>query len=124
MMKVYYAHSVGIYGSKQEARDINTLKFLGFEVVNPNTPEIQREIELYKLKHPDTLMTYFDNILDNCDALAFRAHADGQIGSGVAYELDYINKQYKPIIELPTIYSKRILSYEETSQWLKYSGNR
>ncbi len=34
-MKIYYAHPMSLYGTLQEKRDIETLKALGFEVVNP-----------------------------------------------------------------------------------------
>ena len=48
-MKVYYAHSMGLYNSPQEARDIETLENLKLEVLNPNSVEISiRFKEAYK----------------------------------------------------------------------------
>lgn len=45
MKKVYYAHSLHLYNTPQEKRDIELLEKLGFEVLNPNQPEIQEKIQ-------------------------------------------------------------------------------
>lgn len=46
-MKVYYAHFMGIYNTPQEIRDILTLHNLGLKVINPNSPDIQKEVDNY-----------------------------------------------------------------------------
>lgn len=121
---IYYAHSVGIYGSEQEKRDIELLKSLGFVVVNPNESWIEDNVRAAKAKDPDNIMKVFDGILDKCDGLAFRSHPDMKIGRGVWYEINYIRNQNKFIIELPNLISTRALSLEDTREYLKILGNR
>jgi nucleoside 2-deoxyribosyltransferase len=119
-MKVYYAHSVGIYGSKQEEIDIELLKSLGYKVVSPNTVKVQKGITSWKMKYGQAgCMEYFHNMLDQCDMIAFRA--DGKVGSGVWHEVQYMREQNKPVIELPTLSSTRALSIIE---YLRLLGNR
>lgn len=124
-MKIYYAHSIGIYDSLQEQRDIKLLTDLGFEVVNPNTDAIREGIAAYKLEHPDRdYMEYFRHILDSCDLLAFRALSDSKIGSGVWYEIQYMRLNAKAIIELPNLFEHRALSVFDTREHLRVVGNR
>lgn len=124
-MKLYYAHSVGIYDSPQEERDIIQLLTMGFEVYDPNNQEVKEDIEMYRKIHgEEKVMDYFNSLLDQCDGLAFRAHADGKIGSGVWYEIQYIKAQNKPIIELPSLITNRALSVEDTKEYLRLHGNR
>lgn len=123
-MKLYYAHSVGIYNSEQEKRDIIQLLAMGFEVYNPNNEEVQEDFAVWRIANENRLMVYFDQLLDECDGVAFRAHPDGKIGSGIWYEINYARKQGKPIIELPNLVSTRALSVEDTREYLKILGNR
>lgn len=124
-MKVYYAHSMHLYNTIQEKRDINTLEGLGFEVFNPNSGTIQEEVEKYKLEFGDaSTMEYFKVLIQNCEIFAFRAHPDGKIPSGVGYELKYAINSTKIIIELPSLISMRNLSLEDTREYLKLLGQR
>jgi hypothetical protein len=117
-MKIcYYAHSVALYGTKQEERDLETLWRLGFEVENPATPF---HSDNYAIKGMD----YFKNIIEACDVLAFRAHVDLYIGAGVAKEIGWAKDAGLPIIELPSVMSSRMIDIEQTKEYLKEVGQR
>jgi nucleoside 2-deoxyribosyltransferase len=125
MKKVYYAHSMHLYNTKQEERDIKTLEELGFEVFNPNSGTIQEEVEKYKLEFGDaSTMEYFKLLVQNCDIFVFRAHPNGKIPSGVGFELNYAMELGKLIIELPSLLSTRHLSLADTREYLKLLGQR
>jgi hypothetical protein len=102
------------------------LEDMGFEVVNPNTEDTQKGIEEFKKKNgDDRTMEYFDSIIDTCDGLAFRSHPDLKIPSGVAYEVGYARRSLiKFIIELPTLTEGRILSVNDTREYLRLNGQR
>lgn len=124
-MKVYYAHSMHLYNTKQEQRDIHLLEQLGFEVVNPSCKEISDGCATYKEKYGGAnVMKYFDSIIDGCDALAYRGHIDGRIPSGVGYEIKYAMDKNKPLFELPTLYNSKFMEVGETKQYLELLGNR
>lgn len=118
--KVYYAHVLSIYNTIQETRDIITLENLGFDVINPNTPETQKR---YKEIGWET----FEELIKQCEIFAFRSLPDGTISSGVYKELEFAKTLALPelsIIELPTIMSKRVLSLDDTREYLKLVGQR
>ena len=115
-MKVYYAHSISLYGTPQEERDIALLEALGFEVCNPNT-------EANDLGYQASGMSWFDAILDECDALAFRAHPDGSIPAGVMHEISYMQRD-KPVFELPSAIERRALTVDQTRAFLREVGKR
>lgn len=124
-MKVYYAHSMHLYGTKQELRDVDLLQKLGWEVLNPNMPETQQAVEDYRKKYGDErVMEYFFDLVEQCEIFAFRAHPDGKIPSGVGWELKTAIGLDKLIIELPSLFSTRILSIEDTREYLKLLGQR
>lgn len=114
-MKVYYAHPISLYGTKQEQRDIETLKALGLEIINPSDDEKQK---LYQEKGIEA----FRQFVDGADCIAFRAFHDGSIGAGVAQEIKWA--EGKPVIELPVGLTRRTLSVEATREILKESGHR
>jgi hypothetical protein len=115
-MRVYYAHPLTIYGTNQEARDIETLNKLGLDVVNPNDPAISKE---YEKSHDFNI---FLNLVKSCDLVAFRAFADGSISSGVAGEIAAGKSKGLAVIELPTAIQKRTLSRDQTLEYLQNSG--
>jgi nucleoside 2-deoxyribosyltransferase len=122
---VYYAHSVHLYNTDQEKRDICLLENLGFEVYNPNQPHIQKMCEDLKAQGLGAdIMKWFEELIDNCDVLAFRAHIDGKIPSGVGYEIKYAQSKGKEVFEIPTLLKSRFLDYEDTKEYLKLFGNR
>lgn len=124
IMKVYYAHSMHLYNTPQEKRDIELLEKLNFEVLNPNTPETQQKIDELKANHISDYMSYFKGLIDSCDCFAFRSHVDGKIPSGVVYELEYALSKDKPTFELPSILLSRFLNTEDTRRYLAYNGQR
>jgi hypothetical protein len=116
-LRAYYAHSMGIYGRPQEDRDLATLHALGFEVNNPNRPEMQEAADRLG-------MAAFKCEVEACDVLAFRAHADGGIGAGVAQEIAWAINAGMPVFELPSGINRRVLTVENTREWLRESGAR
>ena len=119
-MKIYYARPISLYNTKQEERDIKEiLSIMGssgyFELINPNKKELQ---ERYAKEGMDV---FFEAIKD-CDGLVFRAFPDGKISAGVKKEIDKALELEKFVFELPTITSKRVLSVEDTREYLKLLG--
>lgn len=130
--KVYYAHSMHLYSTAQETRDIVLLEGLGFEVVNPDAEKHRRMVESIKDSHhragiPDAgsaIMTYFEGVVYDCHVLAFRGYTSGKIPAGVWKEIQAAIIKGKPVIELPVILPSRKLSVEETRAILHYEGQR
>lgn len=116
-MKVYYARPINLYNTPQDERDIELLKSLNFDVLNPNKQELQ---ERYKTEGMDVFL----QAVSDCDIIAFRSFPDMKISAGVKKEIDKAIELGKIIIELPTITSDRILSVEDTRAYLSYLGNR
>lgn len=116
-MTIYYARPISLYGTPQDQRDIATLESLGLVVVDPKGPEHQ---EAYAARGMD----YFREMVDGCDAIAFRAFADGTVGAGVAAEIERAQEAGKPVIELPTALLRRVRSVEETREFLRECGHR
>lgn len=116
-MKIYYARPISLYNTKQEDRDLLLLTQLSLQVVNPNKEELQQR---YKSEGMDV----FTAAVKDCDALAFRAFQDGKISAGVKKEIDAAIELGKPVIELPTITSRRVLSVDDTRQYLILLGHR
>jgi len=123
--KVYYAHSMHLYDTKQELRDIEILEKLGFKVINPNTPQVQEGVEEYRKEFgAERVMEYFFDMVNEAEVFAFRAHPEGKIPSGVNWELNTAKGLNKLIIELPSLLSTRGLSVEDTKEYLKLLGQR
>jgi hypothetical protein len=116
-MKVYYARPISLYNTKQDERDIQFLEALGFEVNNPNKAEL---VERYKTEG----MEVYLQLARESDVVAFRAFQDGKIGAGVYKEVQEAYQAGKLVIELPTITSSRVLSVEDTREYLKLLGHR
>lgn len=116
-MKIYYARPISLYNTKQEERDLLTLTQLGLDVLNPNKEELQK-------RYREEGMDVFTQAVKDCDALAFRSFFDGKISAGVKKEIDAAMALDKPVIELPTITSHRILSVDDTRTYLTLNGNR
>ena len=114
-MKIYYAHGMALYNTKQEKRDIETLKRLGFTVVNPNAAAHDKGAKLYG-------MEYFKRFAVSCDAIAFRAFPDGSIPGGVSLEVNWFIEKKKPVIELPNFHLRRRLNREETIAYIREVG--
>lgn len=112
--KVYYARPISQYGNLQDQRDIALLIAMGFEVINPNKIELEQR---YKKEG----MAVFIEAVNDSDLVAFRSFLDGKISAGVYKE---ITETDKPVIELPTITQSRVLSVDETREYLSLLGAR
>jgi hypothetical protein len=121
MKKIYYAHCQANYGTPQEQRDLFTLRALGFEVLNPNSPEVQ---VLLKDAPKDNKMPVFQPLVESCDWLAFRALPDGSIPAGVAKEIAWAQAGGKCIIELPSAMARRTITVDATREYLRDVGQR
>ena len=126
MKSIYYAHSMNIYDTPQEKRDIKILEDLGFKVINPNTKEISNGFKDWNIRYPnrEDYMDYFNNMVKECDTLAFRSFVDGTIPSGIVSEIQTALKSNMPVIELPILTSNRFLDSIETRLYLEYLGQR
>ena len=122
-MRVYYAHSVSIYNTKREDRDLKLLQQLGFEVVNPNDPVHEDGYTSLK-EQTGNGMPYFNQVIEDCQVLAFRAHPDGTIPAGVAKEIDVAIQANIPVIELPSSMHRRAMTVQETREYLVELGAR
>lgn len=118
MRIVYYAHSIALYGTEQEKRDLATLRNLGFEVVNPNAPEHDAGYKRDGMDHFEKIVKW------GSDTLAFRANPDGSINAGVALEIKWALEANHPVIELPANLSRRSLTVEQTRALLREQGWR
>lgn len=116
-MKIYYARPISLYNTKQEERDLLLLTQLSLDIVNPNKAELQ-------LRYDKEGMDVFTAAVKDCDAIAFRSFQDGKISAGVKKEIDAAVELGKPVIELPTITSNRVLSVDDTREYLKLLGSR
>ncbi len=117
-LKVYYARPISLYNTKQEERDLQILNSVcDWVVVNPNKEELQ---EKYKSEGMDVFLA----AVQDCDGLVFRSFQDGTISAGVKKEIDKASFLGKFVFELPTITSGRVLSVEDTREYLKLLGAR
>lgn len=116
-LKVYYAHCIALYDTKQELRDIKTLRSLGFQVVNPNAKKHDVGARKYG-------MAYFEQFSDACDLIAFRALPHGDIPGGVAKEIQWFRERGKPVIELPSLALRQFLSREISREYISEVGKR
>jgi hypothetical protein len=116
-LKCYYAHCQALYNTPQETRDIELLNNLGFEVINPNAPEIQERAKKEG-------MACFEQIVKENQILAFRALPDLAIPAGVALELGWAREAEMLIFELPSSILRRSIGHLETVEYLREVGQR
>ena len=119
-MIIYYAHFSGIYNTKQEERDMETIRklFPNDVIINPNKPEYQSGYNNSGLG-----MDYFFNLVKESDLLVFRGCVNGKIGAGVWGEIQIAQEKGIPIIELPSFLDRQ-MSVDETRIMLKEIGVR
>ena len=121
--KIYYAHGVYLYGTRQENRDLHQIErmFPNRELYNPNNPEAKKAysslVGCMKMRY------FYDIIISSCNILIFRSTPYGRIPAGVAAEIKTADDCGIPIIELPSVLN-RTMSIEETGQYLYEIGNR
>ena len=117
-MKIYYAHFIGIYNTKQEEKDLETIKsiFPNDEIINTNSQDNEL---LYKTIGMDL----FFKLIEQCDMLIFRGMINGKITAGVYSEINFAKTLKLPILELPS-YVNRGMSVNDTRQTLIELGIR
>lgn len=123
-MTVYYAHCLAIYNTPQEKRDLETIKSLGWEVFDPNSESVQEWVKALKSSGQDDYMHIFKGFVEECDAVVFRGLPDGSIPAGVAKEVNWALEYKVPVLELPSSIQRRIISVEETREYLHEVGQR
>ena len=118
---IYYAHCMADYGKAIEILDIGMLKNLGFKVENPNTEKHSKVVKKMQRagKTSSEIMDYFIEVVDRCDAIAFRALPDGSLTAGVSKEINHMKELGRPIIELPYLEKRDILSVESTRSYIR-----
>lgn len=116
-MKIFYARPVSLFGTKQEARDFETLKQLGFDVVDPNNADSQE-------RYQSEGVGVFLELVRGSDAVAFRSFPDGKIGAGICGQIDEALRMGKPIIELAAVTAGRKMSVDATREYLALLGQR
>jgi hypothetical protein len=117
MKKAYYARPISLYNSFQDLRDIKTIEDLGFELLNPNKEELHN-------RYQKEGMSVFLEAVKECDVLFYRSFPDLKISAGVQKEINQAIENNCIILELPTLIENRVLSVEDTRNYLKYLGNR
>ena len=146
--RVYYAHCIAIYSTPQEDRDVAMLEEMGFEVINPNNPQMAERCNEIKQRFKDghldaargqqprltqfadsgeaIMKLIFEPLISpaKIDAVAFRALPDGRIPAGVYLEVQCARNLMLPVIELPANLSGRQMSVEHTRDYLKEIGCR
>jgi hypothetical protein len=117
MKTCYYAHSMAIMNTAQEARDIDLIQRIGYLVINPFD-------DLYQAAYQKDGIDSLKLVVWSCDVLAFRSHLDMAIGAGVGKEIEWAAEKNIPIFELPSMMFSRIISVAETKEYLKETGQR
>lgn len=112
-MKAYYARPITLYGTPQEQRDEDLIRALGFEPIDVKKEDYQGQG-----------MDVFKPLVEGAKALFFRSFPDMSIGAGVAKEIAWAKVSNLPIVELPHLFERRILSVDETRRMLAYQGKR
>lgn len=131
--KLYFAHPKNTYNTAVERKTMEFLKrnplFYQYDILNPNSPEHQKECKRLKDANED-YMGYFTGLVSNeCKALAMLPFGNGAVGAGIAKEaqqaLDeekpvfYINPETFLVHKVTTLEIFTILSVEETRERLK-----
>lgn len=112
-MKAYYARPITLYGTPQEERDETTIRALGFE-----------PIQIKKADYQGQGMAVFEPMVKDAKALFFRSFPDMSIGAGVTKEIAWAVEAGLPVLELPHLFERRILTVDETRRMLAYQGKR
>jgi hypothetical protein len=118
-MKIYYAHCINTYGTKQEQRDMDIIGelFPNCEIYNPSNDSLAEE------GYKSSGMLYFLNIVKSCNLLVFRGLPNKKIPSGVFKEIKTANESNIPVLEIPC-YTEREMSIEDTRNYLREVGYR
>ena len=121
MKKAYYAHCKAIYDTKQEKDDVKRIREMGFRVVNPNSDAYKARIADMKYNGccGKEIMDYFLKVASQCDVMVFRALPDGEIPAGVHKEVQLFIDSKKPVVELPFLKKRKVLSIIQTANYTR-----
>ncbi len=95
MKKIYFAHPISYYNTQMEIDAISKIsKYFGsdYEIINPGNKEIQFAFEKYKKENVD-YMSFFTEIINECDLIVCMEFWTGEIGAGVQYEAEAMNRK-------------------------------
>lgn len=98
MKRLYLAQPVSFYGCARKILTVRRLRKLGWDVVDPDTPE-------HAAAYREFGMVHFQKVVASCDALAFVPFRNGQIGAGVAREILEAWVGRKPVYRLDGLYA-------------------
>lgn len=123
---MYYAHCQSIYNTVQENRDVALIGSLGWNVINPNAHVYNMHVKRMLKEGFDSsnVMNFFGNIVKNCKALAFRSLPDRNLSAGVGKEVAVAEAHGLVIIELPSMYDRKVIGVNETRRYLEECGQR
>lgn len=100
-MKIYFAHPVNTYNDDTDRLCINIIKNeLGNQIINPSDDLIQSTFKEYRLKHPDTYMEFFKDLVSSCDTIVYLPFKDGKIGAGIWFEVKSVSENGGKIFEI------------------------
>jgi len=88
---IYYAHPITSYGSKQEELDLKYLaeEFPDKVIVNPSSKEVQESFDDWKKQNKhEHQMRFFKPLVQSASAVFYRKSDQGNITSGVRYEIN------------------------------------
>ena len=114
--KAYYARPMSLYRTAQENRDIRLINKMGYEVQKFPKSEV-----IEKFKNP---MDAFYPLVMDSQALFFRGFIDGKLGAGIVQEIRWALDADIPVLELPQLMQSRVLTVDETREYLSYLGQR
>ena len=126
MNTAYYARCQAIYGTPQEARDIELIESLGYRVLEFPSQDAIDAMKLANHNNPDwNVMDHvFMPIVRGANILFFRSLPGLAIPAGVAREIKYATNIDTPVLELPSFSMRPILDVDDTRLYLKEIGQR
>lgn len=84
--RIYYAHPMSWYDTKEEAADVKALSAHGV-VSNPNSEWFKYAVDKAKAHGEPVMQLFADYIQHKSDVVAYRRFNDGRLGAGVAREI-------------------------------------
>lgn len=120
--KIFYAHCRSIYGTPQEARDLETIRrcWPGCEIINPADEKWEAG---YNVKGMDMSL----HLMEDCDIVVFRGVPGNGITAGIYREItEFADALDLPVLQLPSMLDADMcrLNVPQTRQYLKEVGQR
>jgi len=114
--KIYYAHCIKDYGTEKAEGHKNTLRSLGFQVVDPSSDFFVSKVREMRSqgKSSKEVMNFFLDEVKKYQYLAFSVADNGKVSAGVWKEINTMKKNKGMIIQMPDFNSLRPMSIKET----------